>query len=90
VALLAALLLAAPATAKDWWPKTFDAIVLRPTGVLQIGVGALFFLPASLFCGITPAISGRADEARANVDEAWDVFVYDPYERTILRPLGAF
>jgi hypothetical protein len=82
--------MAAPAAADGWWPKTFDAIVLRPTGVLQTGIGALFFLPTSLFCGLTPAIFGRQQEAKANVDEAWDVLVYDPYERAILRPLGAF
>lgn len=91
IAVLAALLVAAPAAAgSNWWPKTFDAIVLRPTGVLQTGIGALFFLPTSLFCGITPTIFGRPQEGKANIDEAWDVLVYDPYERAILRPLGAF
>jgi hypothetical protein len=90
VALLAAVLLAGPAGADGLWPKVFDVCVLRTTGVLQTGVGALFFLPTAFFTGAIPAIFARPEEGKANVDEAWDVFVYDPYERAILRPLGAF
>jgi len=90
MALLVALLLAAPAGAAGFWPKVFDVCILRTTGVLQTGVGAIFFLPTALVTGVTPAMFGRPEEGKANVDEAWDVFVYDPYERAILRPLGAF
>jgi hypothetical protein len=90
MAFIAALLLAAPAGATDFWPKVFDVCILRTTGVLQTGVGAIFFLPTALVTGVTPAMFGRSEEGKANVDEAWNVFVYDPYERAILRPLGAF
>jgi len=73
--------------------ETFDAVVLRPLTLLQVAAGFALFLPAaalsaSLAYLISP--SSSAATAQTNFDDAWDVFVLEPYERAIPRPLGAW
>ena len=96
-ALTALCLLAAPAQAEGRFdeigPNTFDVAVLRPLTLLQVAAGFALFLPtgalsASLGYLISP--TGSATTAKSNFDDAWDVFVREPYERAIVRPLGAW
>ena len=105
LAVLAALcLLAAPAQAEDRFedlgPKTFDVAVLRPLTLLQVAAGAVLFVPAgglsAMFGWLTMAPYSNFDfdqahiTAKSNFDDAFDVFVREPYERAIVRPLGAW
>ena len=95
---LAALcLVAAPAQAEDRFedlgPKTFDAVVLRPLTLLQVAAGFALFLPAgtlSASLGYLMSPSSSAATAKTNFGDSWDVFVLEPYERAIPRPLGAW
>lgn len=90
-ALAAIFLLAAPAqAASNAGPATFDAVILRPLNFLQMVTGAVLFIPVALFTSIVPACTGNVDEGKANVDEAFDIFVGEPVERTFLLPLGSF
>jgi hypothetical protein len=96
-ALAALCLLAAPAQAEDRFedlgPKTFDAAVLRPLTLIQVAAGFVLFLPAgalSASLGYLASPSASATTAKTNFDDAWDVFVREPYERAIPRPLGAW
>lgn len=103
-ALAALCLLAAPAQAEDRFedlgPNSFDVLVLRPFTLLQVGVGAILFLPtAALTAGlgyvVTVPYTGfdfaqAGVTAKGNFDEAVDVFVREPYERAVTRPLGAW
>jgi hypothetical protein len=77
-------LLAAPAQAEgftdDFGPNLFDVAVLRPLTLLQ--------LSASFGYLISPGSSSTV--AKTNFGDAWDVFVLEPYERAIVRPLGAW
>jgi len=90
-ALAAACLLAAPAqAASNAGPATFDAVILRPLNFLQTVVGSVLFIPVALFTSIAPVCSGHVDEGKTQIGEAWDIFVYEPAERTFLMPLGSF
>ena len=96
-ALTALCLLAAPAQAQgradDIGPNIFDVAVLRPLTLLQVAAGFALFLPAgalSASLGYLISPSDSATTAKSNFDEAWDVFVLEPYERAIIRPLGAW
>ena len=90
-ALAAIFLLAAPAqAASNAGPATFDAVILRPLNFLQMVTGAVLFLPVSFLTSIVPICTGNSDEGKTNFDEAFDVFVYEPAERTFLLPLGSF
>jgi len=96
-ALTALCLLAAPAQAEgrfdDFGDKAFDAVVLRPLTLLQVAAGAALFVPAgglSASLGYLISPSSSATTAETNFDDAWDVFVLEPYERAITRPLGAW
>lgn len=58
---------------------TFDIVVLRPLGAAAtVGGFGVFLITAPLL-----APSGE-------VMFGWDTFVMNPYEATILRPLGDF
>lgn len=105
LALLAACaLLAAPVQAEDRFenlgPLTFDVLVLRPLTAIQVAVGTILLVPTAVTTAFPTAfLSGfglypygviNPDTARGNVDEAFDIFVREPYERAVLRPLGAW
>jgi hypothetical protein len=96
-ALAAVCLLVAPAQAEDRFedlgPKTFDVAVLRPLILLQVAAGFALFLPAgalSASLGYVVAPDNSATTAKTNFDDSWDIFVREPYERAIPRPLGAW
>ena len=90
-ALIAALLLCAPAHAqsggdvspppKDYGAKAFDVIVLRPLGLAGALIGVAFFVPAAIL---------TAPGGRDSIQEAWEVFVQVPGEFVFRRPLGEF
>ena len=90
-------LLAAPAQAEgftdDFGPNLFDVAVLRPLTLLQVATGFALFIPAgSLSASLGYLISPDSSStvAKTNFGDAWDVFVLEPYERAITRPLGAW
>ena len=91
--LFVSLLLAAPVQAEGRFenlgPSTFDVAILRPLTALQVVVGVILFIPTSALTSL-PMLPFSRDVAKANVDEAFDIFVREPYERTALRPLGAW
>jgi len=96
-ALTALCLLAAPAQAEgdfdELGPNVFDVAVLRPLTLLQVVAGFALFLPAgglSASLGYLVSPDSSATTAETNFDDAWDVFVLEPYERAITRPLGAW
>jgi len=103
-ALAALCLLAAPAQAEDRFedlgPKTFDVLVLRPLTLIQVATGLVFLVPAGALSGmfghLTMLFHSGFDTEQAritgkgNVDDAFDVFIREPYERAIPRPLGAW
>ncbi len=103
-ALAAICLLAAPAQAEgrfdDFGPNAFDALVLRPLTLFQVAAGLVLFVPAgSLSASLGYLVAaphsgfdwGQANTtAKTNFDDSWDVFVREPYERAIVRPLGAW
>jgi hypothetical protein len=103
-ALAALCLLAAPVQAEgrfdELGPNTFDVVVLRPLTLLQVATGAALFVPAgglsAMFGYLTMAPYSSFDfgqaqvTAKSNFDDAFDVFVREPYERAIPRPLGAW
>ena len=98
LAVLAAVcLLAAPAQAEGRFdevgPKTFDVALLRPLTLLQVAAGFALFVPAgalSASLGYLISPSDSATVAKSNFGEAWDVFVQEPYDRAIVRPIGAW
>jgi hypothetical protein len=83
------LALPSPALAEDVLetpgPSTgaivFDALVLRPTGLVVAMVGMAFFVPAALLA--SPGGSRPVSEAR-------DYFVRTPADFLTARPLGEF
>ncbi|MDH3518938.1 MAG: hypothetical protein OEM49_00650 [Myxococcales bacterium] len=94
-AVAAALLLASPLHAEPIWQRvvayTLDGVFVRPLTVVQIAVGAVFFIPAAALSYPGPVIrSGSWNEGKTTVDEAWDVFVIEPVERAFGRPFGSF
>ena len=104
VALTALCLLAAPAQAEggfsEYGQNTFDVAVLRTLTLLQVAVGGVLFVPAgglsAMFGYLVMAPYSGFDfeqaqiTAKSNFDDALDVFVLEPYERAITRPLGAW
>jgi hypothetical protein len=96
-ALAALCLLTAPAQAEDRYedlgPKTFDVLVLRSLTLIQVAAGFALFLPAggvSASLGYLISPESSATTAKTNFGDSWDVFVREPYERAIPRPLGAW
>lgn len=96
-ALAAACLLAAPAQAEgffeDFGPNLFDVAVLRPLTLFQVASGLALFIPAgalSASLGYVISPDSSSGVAKTNFGDAWDVFVLEPYERAITRPLGAW
>ena len=57
--------------------SVFDAVVLRPVGVVATLGGFVLFVASVPF--VAPA--GR-------IATAWDIFVYASYDDTFVRPLG--
>jgi hypothetical protein len=57
----------------------FDLIVLRPLNAAALALGTVFF-----------AVSAPFVYPFEGIDTAWDVFVYAPYEYTVVRDLGDF
>jgi hypothetical protein len=95
--MLAAVLVASagPARADDAWSQAgrnggvaFDLIVLRPLNALALALGAVFF------CASAPFVAWPTDGSwsfpSAGLSTAYDVFIFAPYEYTVLRPLGEF
>jgi len=66
--------------------QAFDLVVLRPTGFIALVVGSAFFTASAPVAAPYHAVKGSMEGVRG----AYDVFVYPPYEYTILRPLGEF
>ena len=60
-------------------PIFLDALLFRPAGVLLTALGAVAFLPAAMFVGIT-----RPTE----IDEPFKLLVVNPFRYTFLDPLG--
>jgi len=64
----------------DWYQvgaSTLDVVMLRPLGVVSTVAGFVFFLCSAPFV----APSGR-------LGTTWDIFVFDSYDYTFVRPLG--
>jgi hypothetical protein len=59
--------------------RVFDAMILRPFGLVTTIVGGAFFLPAALLASPSGGEGIRA---------AWDHFVAPSAERTFMTPLG--
>jgi hypothetical protein len=82
--LLVVLAAGAPAKAEGFLDQldhrggqAFDLIVVRPLSALRVVVGFGLFIPAGLFAG---------DAETTN--EAWDIFVAEPFDATFKKPLG--
>ncbi len=76
---LAAAQPAAAAGYEDGLAIAFDVAVLRPLNAAALALGTIFF-----------AVSAPLVAPSGGVATAWDVFVYAPYEYTVLRDLGDF
>ena len=66
----------------DFWREFdigFDALVLRPMGALQLGIGS-----AMLLAAYPLSYPGGGQQ------EVLDVLFWSPYDYTIRRPLGEF
>jgi hypothetical protein len=61
--------------------KTFDVLILRPTGIVMVVTGAGLFVPAALLA--SPGGKGP-------MKEAYEHFVSVPFDNAFLRPLGEF
>jgi hypothetical protein len=59
----------------------FDAVIVRPLGVVAIVVGAAFVVPVAVVTWPT---------GRETIDRATERFVKDPVRRVFERPLGDF
>jgi hypothetical protein len=59
----------------------FDAVVIRPLGVVAIVVGAAFVVPVAVVTWPT---------GRETIDRAIERFVMDPARSVFERPLGEF
>ena len=64
----------------------FDLIILRPTGAASLVVGSVFFVASAPVVVPYHAVKGSI----AGLRGSYDVFVYPPYEYTVLRDLGDF
>ncbi|MBW1687558.1 MAG: hypothetical protein JRS35_21185 [Deltaproteobacteria bacterium] len=60
-------------------PALFDAFVLRPMGLLITAVGAVAFVPAGAFVGITRP---------TDIGKPFHALVAVPFRYTFLDPLG--
>jgi hypothetical protein len=88
-ALIIGLLLPAPAQAQSggdaeaprYVAVAFDAVVLRPLGLVAtiVGVGL-----------VGPAVVVSAPGGRDSIEEAWELFVLVPAKSVFKRPLGQF
>ena len=67
------------ASASEVADAAFDVVVLRPLNATGVVMGAVFFLVSVPF--VAPF---------QGIDTAWDIFVYAPWEYTVLRDLGEF
>ena len=87
-ALITSLLLPVPArgdpgriAAPSPLAVAFDAVLLRPLGLVAAIVGAGFFVPAAVL---------TAPGGRDSIQEAWELFVLVPGKYVFERPLGDF
>jgi hypothetical protein len=71
---------------KGFAEDAFDLAVLRPAGVVAMLVGAVFFVASVPAVAPYHAFQGSTEGIRSS----YDVFVYPPYEYTILRDIGDF
>lgn len=58
---------------------TYDVMLLRPVNAIALVLGSVFFVASVPF--VAPFVGVR---------NAWDVFVYAPYEYTFERDIGDF
>jgi hypothetical protein len=65
------------ASAEDHVRRVYDAVVLRPFGVVQVIVSAVFFVPAFPIA----ALFGAGDDALR-------ICIEEPIAHTFRRPLG--
>jgi len=68
---------AEPRTTVDPMRRAYDVVVLRPLGLVQVVVGAVFFVPAFPIA----ALFGAGDDA-------FRICIEQPVARTFRRPLG--
>jgi hypothetical protein len=61
--------------------KAFDAILVRPLATVRVVVGAVLFVPASLFA---------SPSGREGIGGAYDVLIGSPIEYAFDRKLGEF
>ena len=86
-ALIASVLMAGATPARaDVWAQAgdnaevaFDLLILRPLNAVALGLGTVFFCASAPFVWPSDGLS-----------TAFDVFIFAPYEYTVLRPLGEF
>jgi hypothetical protein len=83
------VLVAPPAHAgvRDVFAAGFDAVIVRPLGVVRTVAGAVLFFPFALVtlpAGPAENFDTRMDNAR----EGFDLFVGTPARYTFTRPLG--
>ena len=72
--------------AKAVGEDAFDLVVLRPTGIVSLLVGSVFFVATVPAVAPYSASQGSIDGIRGS----YEVFVYPPYEYTFQRDLGDF
>jgi hypothetical protein len=60
-------------------PAVFDALVLRPVGLVMTAVGAVVFVPAGAFTALTRP---------TNIGKPFQKLVAVPFRYTFLDPLG--
>lgn len=93
-ALVAALVLAAPAQAENFvaarGSEAFDLLIVRPLGVGRVLVGVVCFIPAAIVAEVPPGLGGDPETWRGTVGEVWDFFVKEPVVATFMTPLGEF
>jgi hypothetical protein len=66
----------------------FDLLVLRPLSASALLAGSAFFVASAPL--VAPYETFRTGDVVEAVHPAWSVFVYAPYEYTVLRDLGDF
>ena len=83
------VLVAPPANAgvRDVFAAGFDAVIVRPLGVVRTVAGAALFFPFALVT--LPAGPAKDFDTRMNnAREGFDLFVATPARYTFTRPLG--
>ena len=80
-----------------WWRLEYHhGAATRRLGAAAFRIysaGFALFVPAgalSASLGYLISPSDSATVAKSNFGEAWDVFVQEPYDRAIVRPIGAW